>query len=60
MIRHGDLTPIHIGRAVRFDASAVDKLIEDLAAAAEATREPLVMLGGRRHPSAAGAPRAYR
>lgn len=37
LVRHGDLTPVHIGRAVRLDASAVDKLIEDLAAAAQAT-----------------------
>jgi excisionase family DNA binding protein len=39
LIRTGDITPVHIGRAVRVEASAVDKLIEALAAEAEATRE---------------------
>jgi excisionase family DNA binding protein len=41
LIRKGEITPIHIGRAVRFEPAAVEKLIEHLAAAAEANREPL-------------------
>lgn len=56
LIRHGDLTPIHIGRAVRFEASAVDKLIENLAAASEATRQPTIALRPHRRPWAVGRP----
>ncbi|MPZ14474.1 MAG: helix-turn-helix domain-containing protein [Chloroflexi bacterium] len=60
LIRHGELTPIHIGRAVRFDAADVDKLIEGLAAAAQAARQPPAMLGAIRHRPADGGRRSYR
>ena len=48
LIRKGEITPIHIGRAVRIEPAAVDKLIEGLAAAAEANREPLPLFRRRR------------
>ena len=41
LIRKGEITPIHIGRSVRIDAAAVERLIETLAAEAEANRVPL-------------------
>lgn len=38
LVRRGEITPIRIGRAVRFEPSAVDELIEGLAAQAKAAR----------------------
>jgi excisionase family DNA binding protein len=48
LIRKGEITLIHIGRAVRIEPAAGEKLIEDLAAAAAAIREPLPLFRRRR------------
>ena len=36
LMARGDLQPVHIGGALRFPASAIDRLIEDLKGAAHA------------------------